>query len=167
MKAIQTYNQLPKVAQYVVIGAGLFLGYKLYQKFFGKSGSEDLTDNLLDLNLTDIDKWKKAGQTANFTSSQYFAMANGIYEATKYGLGDNYGDVVKICKKLINNLDVAYLIKAYGTKQNYFFGIPSGEKRDLFTNIRTELGNEYGGLTAYKLDQINNDWKSKNITYQI
>ena len=62
---------------------------------------------------------------------------------------------------------MALLIRSYGTKQNYVFGIPTGEKRDLFANIQAELGNEYGGLTGYRITQINNNWSSKGITYKL
>jgi hypothetical protein len=66
-----------------------------------------------------------------------------------------------------HTLDVAILIKAYGQRQNYTFGIPTGEPRDLFTNIRAELGAEWAGLTSYRITQINNNWNAKGIKYQI
>jgi uncharacterized membrane protein YdfJ with MMPL/SSD domain len=164
MNLTQKYNKLPPPIKYVIIGATFYIGYKIFSKIF-KSDSEQLTDDIQTTNLTDIQKWKNAGQTPNFTASQYISFANTIYEGTKYGLGDDYGDVVDVCKKMKNNLDVALLVKAYGTKQNYVFGLPDGTERDLFTNLRKELGNEYIGLVAYRLKQINDNWQSKGITY--
>jgi hypothetical protein len=38
---------------------------------------------------------------------------------------------------------------------------------DLFTYIQKELGNEYGGLTNYRVKRINEDWSKKGISYQI
>jgi hypothetical protein len=166
MNLKDSYNKLPQPIQYIVIGAGIFLGYKLVSKLF-TTGSEQLTQNVLNTNEDDIKKFAKQGMIPSFEISQYPIFANIIYESTKYGIGDAYGTVVDTLKQLKNNLDVALLIKAYGTKQNYVFGIPTGEKRDLFTNIQAELGNEYGGLTGYRITQINNNWLSKGITYKL
>jgi hypothetical protein len=66
-----------------------------------------------------------------------------------------------------NNADVAKLITAYGARQNYVFGIPQGPERDLLTNIRAELGDEYLGLYTGKLNDINADWTKKKISYKI
>jgi hypothetical protein len=66
-----------------------------------------------------------------------------------------------------NELDVAKLIKAFGTRQNYVFGLPAGSSMDLLTFVQDELGNEYGGLTSYRVSSINADWKKKGISYQI
>lgn len=166
MNLKDSYNKLPQPIQYIVIGAGIFLGYKLVSSFF-KSGSEQLTQNVLTTAEDDIKKFAKQGLKPSFEISQYPIFANIIYESTKYGIGDSYGTVVDTLTQLKNNLDVALLIKAYGTKQNYVFGIPTGEKRDLFTNIQAELGNEYGGITSYRITQINNNWSSKGITYKL
>lgn len=166
MKLKDKFNNLPIPIQYALIGVGLFAGYKIVSSFF-KSGSEQLTSSVLSTNEDDIKKFAKQGFKPSFEISQYPMFANIIYESTKYGIGDSYGTAVDTLKQLQNNLDVALLIKAYGTKQNYVFGIPTGEKRDLFTNIQVELGNEYGGITSYRINQINNDWTSKGIKYKL
>lgn len=162
----QKYDNLPTPLKYVLIGGGLFIGYKIVSSFF-KSGSEQLTQNVLTTAEDDIKKFAKQGFKPSFELSQYPIFANIIYESTKYGIGDSYGTASDTLKKMQNNLDVALLIKAYGTKQNYVFGIPTGEKRDLFTNIQAELGNEYGGITSYRITQINDNWQSKGITYKL
>jgi len=149
----------------LLIGAGIFAGFKVLGTIF-KSDSEKASA----LILTEAEKEKKALEKKyklSYNPSQYPAFANIIYESTKYGIGDNYGAVVDTLKKLKNDLDVNQLIKVYGTKQNYIFGIPQGAPRDLFTNLRAELGNEYGGLTSYRISQINNDWSKKGIKYKL
>jgi len=160
----QQYNNLPDILKYLVWGGSLYMLYKL---FLAKSGSEQLTTNVINENENDIKKWVKAGLLPSFNLSEYPAMANTIYEGTKYGVGDNYGIVQDTLKKLKNNLDVALLVQTYGKKQNYNFGIPDGEPRDLFTNIRKELGSEYLGLTSYRIADINKDWANKKITYTL
>lgn len=149
----------------LLIGAGVFAGYKILSSFF-KSDS----DKAAELILTEAEKEKKELQKKfklSFTPTQYAQFANIIYESTKYGIGDNYGAVVDIMKNLKNDLDINKLITVYGKKQNYVFGIPAGAPRDLFTNIRAELGDEYFGLTSYRINQINNDWAKKGIKYKL
>jgi hypothetical protein len=149
----------------LLIGAGVFAGYKILTSIF-KSDSEKASA----LILSEAEKEKKELQKKyklSFNPSQYPAFANIIYESTKYGIGDNYGAVVDTLKKLKNDLDVNMLIQVYGAKQNYIFGIPQGAPRDLFTNLRAELGNEYGGLTSYRLNKINEDWAKKGIKYKL
>jgi len=149
----------------LLIGSGIFAGFKVLGTIF-KSDSEKASA----LILTEAEKENKALEKKyklSYNPSQYPAFANIIYESTKYGIGDNYGAVVDTLKKLKNDLDVNQLIKVYGTKQNYIFGIPQGAPRDLFTNLRAELGNEYGGLTSYRISQINNDWSKKGIKYKL
>jgi len=58
------------------------------------------------------------------------------------------------------------LSKAYGSRTLYVFGVPSGNF-DLFTAVRKELGNEFGGLYSGKVTEINQNWQSKGIKYQI
>ena len=65
-----------------------------------------------------------------------------------------------------NDLDVNYLVKAFGKRQGYCFGIPEGGLRDLFTFVRSELGTEYGGLSDSRLVAVNKDWAKKGIRYK-
>ena len=165
MSIVNKFKSSNPTINYLIAGAGLFIGYKIYKILF-KNEQEQTNDQI----IKDAEKEKKELEKKfklTFPVSQYPIFANLIYESTKYGIGDNYGAVVTTLKKLKNDLDVATLIKIYGARQNYIFGIPTGEKKDLFTNIKAELGNEYGGLTSYRIDQINNDWMKKGIKYRV
>ena len=149
----------------LLIGAGIIVGYKIISSLW-KSDS-DLAAQLI---LDEAEKQRKELEKKfklSYPPIQYAQMANSIYESTKYGLGDNSGAVVDLMKNLKNDLDINMLIRIYGTKQNYVFGIPQGDPRDLFTNIRAELGNEYGGLTSYRINKINEDWAKKGIKYKL
>jgi hypothetical protein len=115
----------------------------------------------------EISKLQGNGKKASFSDSNYNTFANTIYNSMRYAVGDDYGTVELTLKRMKNDLDVAKLIKAFGVKQDYFFGIPAGDKMDLFTYIQKELGNEYGGLTNYRVKRINEDWSKKGISYQI
>lgn len=162
---IQKYKSLPLSIQLAGGAAGLFILYKTYRLLF-KSEQEKANQQLVDSAKDELTKFLKKYKLS-YQPSQYAQFANMIYEGTKYGIGDNYPAVVDAMTKMNNDADVAMLIKVYGARQNYIFGIPQGEPRDLFTNVKTELGSEYGGLTHYKLDRINDNWKSKGITYKI
>lgn len=115
----------------------------------------------------DIKNLEEQGQKPSYPNSQYGLFANSIYESMRYCVGDDYSTVVNIMKKMNNNIDVAKLVQAYDIRQLYCFGIASGMPKDLFTAINAELGNEYLGVTAYRVRDINKNWKAKGITYQI
>jgi len=159
------YKNAPELIQYAFLAGGFFLAYKSYKLMF-KSETEKTNQEL----QIKADKEYKAFQKNSILSyppSQYLAFANTIHNATMYGLGDDYTAVRDTLKLMKNNLDVLALIKAYGERQNYVFGIPSGPKRNLLTNIRLELGDEFMGLYSAKLEDIRADWKKKGILYQL
>jgi hypothetical protein len=166
MSLSNKYNSLPTPIQYAILGGGLFLAYKLYKKITSNETTQEDTQNLLKKEL-DFEQAKLKIQKLTYPLSNYLLFANLLDESMRYGIGDNYKAVVNTLQKMNNNKDVLQLIKAYGNRQGYVFGIPSGNPKDLFTTIKAELGNEYAGLTSYKVDQINNDWKKKKISYSI
>jgi CRISPR/Cas system-associated protein endoribonuclease Cas2 len=162
----KSYNNLPMPVQYLLLGGISFLAFQVYKK---------ITSNQTTSNEAQADLQKEVKKEIirlknlklSYPLTQYKLFANLLYDSMKYGLGDNYSAVVSTMKKMNNDKDVLQLVKDYGNRQNYVFGIPQGEPKDLFTSIKSELGNEYGGLTSYKVDIINNDWKKKKIKYSI
>ena len=80
-----------------------------------------------------IKNWRKT-QTQSFPDSQYGLFANQVYDGIAYCVGDDYDSVEDTLKRMNNNLDVALLIKAYGFRQRYCFGIPAEGIMDLFTS---------------------------------
>ena len=169
MKVYQYYKDLPQWAKGVVVVGGaaalFFVGKKLYTIVF--PSAEEKRNAELSRNIdTEIARLQKS-QKASFPESTYNTLANTIYNSMKFAVGDDYGAVQDSLKKMKNDLDVAKLIKAFGSRQDYAFGIPVGGKMDLFTYVKKELGNEWGGLTAYRVTDINKDWAAKKITYTI
>lgn len=169
-KVYTYYKELPSWGKgVVVIGVGVvafLVGRKIYKVAFPsaeeKKGRQMLTNVNQDIR-TNISK----GLKQTFSDSNYDAFANTIYNGMRYAVGDDYGTVEATLKKMMNDLDVAKLIKTFGVRQNYIFGIPKGNAVDLFTMVQEELGNEYFGLTNYRIKNINSDWKKKGITYQL
>ena len=170
MKAYQYYKDLPPWAKGVVVVGGAvvvyLIGSKVYRAVFPTEAQRKNRE--LEKNIdSEISKMQSNGKKASFSDSNYNTFANTIYNSMRFAIGDDYGTVESTLKRMKNDLDVAKLIKAFGLKQDYFFGLPAGDKMDLFTYVQKELGNEYGGLTNYRVKKINEDWRKKGITYQI
>jgi hypothetical protein len=169
VEAYKYYKELPPWAKGVVVVGGavalFFVGKKLYSIVFPSAEAKrnaELTRNI----DTEIARLQKT-QKATFPDSSYNTLANTIYNSMRFAVGDDYGAVQDSLKKMKNDLDVAKLIKAFGTRQDYAFGIPVGDKMDLLTYVKKELGNEYFGLTSYRVTNINKDWAAKKISYTI
>jgi hypothetical protein len=168
-KVYTYYKELPSWAKgVVVVGAGVvvaFLGYKLYKVVF-PSASEKKGRELITSTDKEIRDAINRGLKATYPDSNYIGFASTIYEGMRYCVGDDYGTVETTLKKMQNDIDVAKLIKAFGMKQDYCFGIPESAPKDLFQFVQSELGNELM-LTNYRIKNINADWKKKGITYQL
>jgi hypothetical protein len=170
MKVYQYYKELPPWAKGVVVVGGAvvvyLVGSRVYRAVFPTEAQRKNRE--LEKNIdSEISKMQSNGKKASFSDSNYNTFANTIYNSMRFAVGDDYGTVESTLKRMKNDLDVAKLIKAFGLKQDYFFGLPTGDKMDLFTYIQKELGNEYGGLTNYRVKRINEDWSKKGISYQI
>ncbi len=169
-KVYQYYTELPSWAKGIVVigalGIAYIVGKRVYKTLFPteqEKANQQLTKDI----ANEIEKLQKGGVKPTFPDSNYFTMANTIYESMRYAVGDDYANVELTLKKMKNDLDVAKLIKAFGRKQDYVFGIPEGQPKDLISFVQSELGNDYGGLTNYRIKSIQKDWDSKGITYKL
>jgi hypothetical protein len=164
----QYYTELPTWAKGVVAVGGavalFFVGKKIYQFVFPTEAQKRARQLGREID-GEIQKLEET-QKPSFSDSQYTLFANTIYNSMRYCAGDDYGTVEATMKKMKNNLDVAKLIKTFGTKKDFCFGINTGEF-DLFTYVQKELGNDFGGITNYRIKRINEDWRKKGITYQL
>lgn len=169
-KVYQYYKDLPNWAKGVVVVGGVLVVYivgaRVYKAVF-PSDKEKKNKELAKNVDSEIGNLSRNGLKASFSDSNYITFANTIYNSMRYAVGDDYTTVENTLKKMKNDLDVAKLVKAFGLRQDYFFAIPAGDKMDLFTFVQKELGNEWGGLTAYRVRSINADWQKKGINYQI
>lgn len=169
-KVFRFYTELPPWAKGVVVVGGViaasFVTYKVYRLIF-PSESEKKNRELSKNIDSEILNHSRKGLKASYADSNYNTFANTIYNSMRYAVGDDYGTVEVTLKKMKNDIDVAKLIKAFGQRQDYAFGIPIGHPLDLFTYVQKELGNDFGGLTNYRVKSINADWKKKGINYQL
>lgn len=164
----EIFTGLPAWAKGIIavaaVGGTAFIGYKVYkgiQKTTEEKKDKELL-NSVDKEIKDLEK----RMNPSFKQSEYLQYASTIHDSIMYCAGDNYGTAEDTLKKMKNDLDVALLVKAFGKRQDYCFGIPLSEYT-LFDYIQKELGNEWGGTTGYRVKNINADWKKKGITYQI
>jgi hypothetical protein len=169
-KVYSYYQSLPSWAKGVIVVGGAvivsYAGFKLFRKIF--PSAEEKKNKELAKNIdSEIQKNLSNGMKPSFSDAQYGLFANTVYDSMRYAIGDDYGKVVTVLKQMKNNLDVEKLIKVFGNKQNYVFGLPAGEPKDLFTFVSSELGNEYFGVTSYRVTDINKDWAKKGISYKI
>jgi len=169
-KVYDYYKDLPSWAKGIVVvggvGFALLVGYQIYKRVF-KSAEDKKSANEFKHLDADINRSLDKGLKPSFSQATYDTYANTIYNSMRQAsYADSYGTVETTLKKMRNNLDVELLMKSFGVRQDYILGIPQREM-DLFTYIRKELGNEWGGLTDYRVVSVNKDWKSKGITYQI
>ena len=166
----KTFNNLPPWARGIAFVGGIAIiglfSIKVYKKLFPSEQAKKNKELQKGIDI-EISKMVKKGMKASYPDANYLTFANTIYDSMRYAVGDNYGKVVDTMILMKNDLDVAKLIKAFGTRQNYLFGIDSGNPIDLLTFVQSELGSEYFGLTSYRVTKINNDWAKKGITYKI
>jgi hypothetical protein len=169
MKVYQYYKELPPWAKGIVVIGGaaalFFVGKKLYTIVFPSEEAKRNAELGRNINseISNLQKFQKA----SYPDSVYDTLANTIYNSMRFAVGDDYAAVQDSLKKMKNDLDVAKLIRAFGSRQDYAFGIPVGDKMDLLTYVKKELGNEYFGLTSYRVSNINKDWAAKKIKYTI
>jgi hypothetical protein len=153
------YGGLPTWAKGVVVVGGLFIVYAVGKKVIGiafPSASKVRNQQLAKDITQEISRLRKT-KTQTFNDSQYKVFANSIYEGMRYCVGDDYGGVEDTMKKMMNDLDVALLIQAYGFRRRACFGIDTGGTDDLFTSVKAELG----------VTNINNNWARKGINYRL
>jgi hypothetical protein len=147
-----------------VTGTLVFVGYKVYTKGFKSQEEKDAEKRAADEKKQLEKELKKDTIKVNpsYPLSQYTGFADAIYDGVRYCVGDDYDAVENTLKKMKNDLDVVQLIKNYGSRQRYCFGIPAGDAQTLFPTVVAELGAD-----SSRIKKINNDWANKNIKYRI
>jgi hypothetical protein len=147
-------------APYIIGGVGLYLVYKF---FFKKSATEQTSQNVVDAQTQYINNLSKT-LTPSYNLSYYGSLANQIYNTIAYsGAADNYTNTFQLMLKVLNQLDMALLIKAYGVRQRYFFGLPAGYPEDLITSVSNELRSEIiANPFSSKKYELLNKWFSEN-----
>lgn len=161
-KLYNYYTELPSWAKGVVVVGGLGMLYIVGSKIYAslKPKPEDVVNV-----QNDIEKLVIKMQPS-YGDASYDQYANTIYNAQRTSAGNDSGAILDVAKLMKNDLDVAKLVKAYGTRQDYAFGFPT-DSYGLFGAMRKGIEADLFGAFAYRIGKVNSDWSSKGITYQI
>lgn len=156
------YKDLPPWAKGVVVVGTLGLAYIIGNKIYValKPKPQDI------INIENDISHLNGKMTATYPDASYDNYAESIYQAQRTSLGDDSGTIEDIALLMNNDLDVAKLIKAYGTRQDYVFGFPT-DKYSLLGAMRKGISGDLYGAFSYRIGKVNSDWESKGITYRI
>ncbi len=129
----------------IIAGAALYFGSKLFKKDPAAEAKKDERE------------LESEGETATYMDQQYKGFADSIYSARIANnlLGTDEDVIYSVFKKMKNNLDVAKLITAFGSRR-LSYSFTSG-------NLGGFLNDE---LDQDELNIINTDLRSKGIKYQ-
>jgi hypothetical protein len=161
-KLYNYYKDLPPWAKGVVVVGSLGIAYIIGSKIYAslKPKPQDVVNV-----QNDIEKLETKMQPS-YGDASYDQYANTIYNAQRTSAGNDSGAILDVAKLMKNDLDVAKLVKAYGTRQDYAFGFPT-DSYGLFGAMRKGIEADLFGAFAYRIGKVNSDWASKGITYQI
>jgi len=137
-----------KYVKYGLIAGGLFVGYKLIKFFAGSITSVAAATN-------EVKVLTSKGVKATYPDSSYSQWANSIVSAGFNVLGTNEQAIYAIFQKMMNDLDVAKLIVAFGSQRVEF----SFQSMPLGAWLASELDNSEMAL-------INKILSDKKIKYQ-
>jgi hypothetical protein len=137
-----------KYVKYGLIAGGLFVGYKIIQFFMGGSNSIAAATN-------EVKTLSSKGVKATYPDSSYTQFASSIVSAGFNTLGTNEQAIYAIFKKMMNDLDVAKLIVAFGNQRVEF----SFQTMPLGAWLSTELDNNEMAI-------VNKILSDKKIKYQ-
>jgi ribosomal protein S13 len=90
---------------------------------------------------------------------EWAIIANTIWEDLHHSAADdNKADAVYQIKRVKNDADFVLLNEAFGNRQEWFFGIPTG-KKTFIPYINSNLSNK-------QLNEINDNYKQKGIRFR-
>ena len=137
-----------KYVKYALIAGGLYVGYKLINFFIGSNTSVAAATN-------EVKTLTSKGVKPTYPDSSYTQYAASIVSAGFNTLGTNEQAIYAIFKKMMNNLDVAKLIVAFGNQRVEF----SFQEMPLGAWLSSELNND-------EMEVINKILRDKKISYQ-
>lgn len=141
-------NTQDKYVKYGLIAGGLFVGYKLIQWFAGNSNSVAAATN-------EVKTLTSKGIKPTYPDSSYTQWASAIVSAGFNTLGTDEQAIYAIFRKMMNDLDVAKLIVAFGNQRVEF----SFQSAPLGAWLASEL-------SADEMAVVNKILSDKKIKYQ-
>jgi len=128
-----------------------------------KTAEEKAQDQVEAENAQNVSQWlttTAAGQTPTKSPGEWAIIADQIYGDLRFSaVDDNKDDAAYQVARVKNDADFSLLYKAFGKRQEYFFGYPTGGLQDLQQFIK-------GNLDGEKIGQINGNYARKGIKYR-
>lgn len=148
-------RKAPEPVKYVVLAGeiyGVYQGYKLARKYIFKPDDQKRSEENVKMVKTEADEILKNNlhlppdqqQIASYSPSQYKTFAQNLFVAMD-GAGTYSKDVLDVFRKMKNDLDILYLIDAFGTRAGTSFfatSTPSDLSDWLSSDGMTEAVNE-------------------------
>jgi hypothetical protein len=143
---------IEEIKPWIIPGAAVIGGLLLYSKIFGASAEQQQY-------LSTIDASVNAAGATGLSAAEIATTADTIEnDLNKSSISNNTDDAVSQMSKVTNLADIYSLIKAYGSRWQFFFGIPRGK-----ATLQQVLNEE---LSTSNLHDINADLSSKGINFQ-
>jgi len=158
------------VRGFMFVGTGIVvysLGKFAYNKIFPSAAAQAAAAAQANLD-SEIATDKANNVTQTFPTSNYDDFANTIYNSLNVITGDQYSNATTILKQMQTNLDVELLKKSFGTRPAHTKVQTIWESpMDLFSFVNSAFDARWFGLWNQDKNDVNSDWQSKGITYQL
>jgi hypothetical protein len=146
----------------IVVAAYLIVIKPLFQSLgITKTDAEIAKEKSDAANISDIEKNLNArGLSLSKSKAEWDAIADTIYNDLRYSaLADNKSDAGYQVARVKNDADIIYLIKTFGKRQEYLFGLPSGSPMSLSEFITSNLDRE-------NINLINDNYSRKGMNFK-
>lgn len=149
----------------VVLIGGIVVGYIVIKKVLEGLGlvNDDDEQAIIDAREKALNEALKAAQAvapSTKTDAEWIAIADTIYQDLRYSsLDDDKADAGYQIARVKNDTDVYKLIKAFGTRQEYAFGVLPLLDAGLIPWIKSNLDSE-------AIAAVNDNYARKGIKFR-
>jgi len=160
--AISQENKKLLTTAGIVVAAYLIVIKPLFQSLgITKTDAEIAKEKSDAANINDIEKNLNArGIDLTKSKAEWDQIADTIYNDLRFSaLADNKADAGYQVSRVKNDADMIYLIKTFGKRQEYLFGIPSGSPMGLTEFITSNLDRS-------NIDLINDNYSRKGMKFK-
>jgi hypothetical protein len=144
---------------YLFAGIGVYLLLKPILNALGitKSAEAAKQEEENKKNRENYLKPSPADGTPTKSAGEWAIIADRLHRDMQFSIiDDDYDDALIVLKTPKNESDMKLLIKAFGFRQEYKFGIPDGPPKDLVQMVKDNLSRKY-------LNAINAAYRDRKI----
>ena len=160
--ALDQDNKKLLITAGIAVGAYLFVIKPILQKLGITKTAEEIAKEKSDAaNISDVEKNLNArGIDISKSKAEWDQIADVIYNDLRFSaFDDDKEDAGYQVARVQNDADVIYLIKTFGKRQEYLFGLPIGSPKSLSEFITSNLSRE-------KINIINSNYASKGMKFK-